>query len=167
MTYNAGYGGGQPPKKKQNSGFIVPNDRKRTANDPDMRGSFTLGEDVAQFIIQGGRELWMSAWHKQARNPKTGVTGPLTSISMQPKVPRVQGQQYGVAPPQPTGWGMPPPVQPQAPQGYGHHPVSTPAMYPLGGAPTPQGWGQQQVQQQGPQNPYQGPQNPMDQDIPF
>ncbi len=173
MTYGppqGGYGAPKPPR--QNSGFIVPNDRKNKTNDPDMKGTFTIGEDVAQYIMQGGRDLWVSAWHKQAKNPKTGQMGPLTSLGMQPKLPKAQAH---------GGYGGPAP-QPQHPQYGGVQQYGGPLQQP---APTPQY--QQPQPQQGtwgqpahtrgpgpaqhgavPQQGYGGPaRNPVDDEIPF
>lgn len=162
MTYNQppqyGYGapGGQQKQKRTNSGFIVPNDAKRTPNDPDLRGSYVIGEDVAQFIMQGGRDLWVSAWHKQAKNPKTGLMGPLTSISLQAKQPRAQGgynaappqmqqqpqPQYGAPPTTPGGWLQPPAPQPPQYAAAGGYAAATQQ-------PTQQPQGPQQMQWQG------------------
>lgn len=170
--------GGQPPKvKKPNSGFVVPNDRKRTANDPDMSGTFTIGEDVVQYIMQGGRDFWVSGWNKQATNPKTGVRGPLMSLSLKPKVARASGGQggYGApqqpAPQQPQGAWNPAlqtaagTWQPSATPQQQHFSAGTPGMYPPP-AQQPQQWpgavgGPQQQPPQGQRNNF-----PND-DIPF
>lgn len=163
MNYNSGYGGQPPKKKHSNSGFIVPNDRKRTANDPDMSGTFTIGDDVVAYIMSGGREFWVSGWNKQAMNPKTRIMGPLLSLGMKPKVARPAGGQGGygaqpIAPQAPQGawnpapqapWGAP---APSAPAPQQHFSAGTPAMYPQPQAPAPQ-WG---GQPQAPQHPGNG-----------